>query len=121
MSDDDTVFLSAFAALSHPLRLGLFRRLMTAGPNGLSAGELGREFEVPASTLSGHLAHLVRGGLLRSSRQSQRILYAVDVEGTRRLIAYLTDECCGGRPELCGYRGGAQADSRPLKEAICDE
>lgn len=114
-------FLNAFGALSHPLRLGLFRRLMTAGPSGLPAGDLAREFEVPASTLSGHLAQLVRGGLLRSTRQRQSILYAVDIEGTRRLIAYLTEDCCGGRPDLCGYGDDGRPGVCTESKEMCDE
>ena len=28
--------------------------------------------------------------------------YGADIEGTRRLIGFLTEDCCQGRPELCG-------------------
>ena len=30
------------------------------------------------------------------------MFYAVHIDGIRRLVAFLTEDCCGGRPELCG-------------------
>lgn len=96
-------FVSTFAALAQEHRLAVFRLLMREGPNGLPAGEISRAIEVPPSTLSSHLTLMCRAGLLRSTRQQRQILYAIDVKGTRRLIEYLTEDCCQGRPEICGY------------------
>ena len=98
-----TQFVALFSALAHDLRLAVFRLLMRAGPNGLRAGDIAKSLGVPPSTLSAHLSQMAQAGLLRSTRQSQQIIYAVDVEGTRRLITYLTEDCCQGRPEICGY------------------
>ncbi len=92
----------AFAALSQETRLGIFRLLVRVGPNGLTAGEVGQQMGVPASTLSHHLATLERAGLLRSWRVQRHIHYATDFEGTRRLLSFLVEDCCAGRPELCG-------------------
>jgi len=92
----------AFAALSQETRLGIFRLLVQVGPNGLTAGEVGQQLGVAASTLSHHLATLERAGLLRSWRVQRHIHYATDFEGTRRLLSFLVEDCCGGRPELCG-------------------
>lgn len=103
MYEADHHFVALFSALAHDLRLAAFRLLMRAGPNGLPAGDIAKALEVPASTLSSHLAQMSQAGLLRPTRQKQQILYAVDVEGTRRLITYLTEDCCEGRPEICGY------------------
>ena len=91
-----------FAALAHELRLRIFRLLVATGPDGLAAGEIGAKLDVGASTLSAHLAQLERVGLLRSRREHRRIIYAVDTEGTQGLVSFLVDDCCGGRPELCG-------------------
>jgi len=93
----------AFAALSHELRLEVFRLLIGVLPDGLPAGQIARQLKVPSSTLSTHLAQLERAGLLRSWRERQRILYAVDTEGTKSLVGFLVNDCCGGRPDLCGY------------------
>ncbi|MEQ9557344.1 MAG: metalloregulator ArsR/SmtB family transcription factor [Rhodospirillales bacterium] len=108
MKEKDHEFVALFSALAHDLRLAVFRLLMRAGPNGLPAGEIAKSLSAPASTLSSHLAQMSQAGLLRSTRQRQQIIYVIDVEGTRRLITYLTEDCCEGRPEICGY-GNASA------------
>jgi ArsR family transcriptional regulator len=94
--------VTALSALGHETRLAVFRLLVKAGPDGLPAGRIAEELAVAPSTLSGHLAQLERAGLLRSARADRRILYAVDFIGTRRLLGFLVDDCCDGRPELCG-------------------
>ena len=81
----------------------MFRLLVREGPNGLPAGKIADRVAIPSSTLSRHLAHLEQARLLRSWRVKRQIYYAVDIEGTRRLVAFLTEECCQGRPEICGY------------------
>jgi len=91
----------AFAALAHETRLAVFRLLMREGPEGLPAGTVGERANIAPSTLSFHLAQLERASLLRSWRVHRQIFYAVDIAGTRRLIAFLTEECCGGHPEIC--------------------
>lgn len=90
-----------FAALASEHRLGIFRLLVNRGPNGLAAGEIADAMGIVPSTLSHHLGQLERSGLIRSWRVERHIFYAVDLEGTRRLLAYLTEDCCQNRPELC--------------------
>jgi DNA-binding transcriptional ArsR family regulator len=94
--------VTALSALGHETRLAVFRLLVKAGPDGLPAGRIAEALAVAPSTLSAHLAQLERAGLLRSARADRRILYAVDFIGTRRLLGFLVDDCCDGRPELCG-------------------
>ena len=91
-----------FAALASDIRLKVFRLLVGKAPEGLPAGQIALRLEVPASTVSSHLAQLERAGLLRSWREKQRILYAVDTDGTRNLVGFLVNDCFGGQPELCG-------------------
>lgn len=94
--------IDAFSALAHETRLAVFRLLVKQGPGGLPAGEIAERLGVAASTLSFHLGQLERAGLLRSSRVQRQIFYAADFEGMRRLIAFLTEDCCQGHPEICG-------------------
>jgi len=94
--------VAALAALAQETRLAVFRLLIEAGPGGLPAGLIATRLEVAPATLSFHLNQLERAGLLASRRNGRQILYAADIEGTRRLLAFLTEDCCGGRPELCG-------------------
>ena len=83
-------------------RLEVLRLLLAQGPNGLSAGELADELGTPASTTSFHLSALERAGLISATRQGRQIIYAVRIVALRELLVFLTEACCGGRPELCG-------------------
>lgn len=94
--------IDAFSALAQETRLAIFRLLVRVGPDGLNAGEIADRLGVAPSTLSFHLATLERAGLLRSWRVQRQIFYAGDYDGTRRLIAFLMEDCCQGRPEICG-------------------
>lgn len=93
--------LDTLAALGQETRLDVFRLLVRQGPIGMTAGTIAETLKVAPSTLSPHLAQLDRAGLATSWRVDRRIFYAVNIEGTRRLLRYLTEECCGGHPELC--------------------
>jgi DNA-binding transcriptional ArsR family regulator len=100
--------LEALGALSQETRLDVFRLLVRQGPIGMTAGAIADTLKVAPSTMSPHLAQLERSGLATSWRVDRRIFYAVNIEGTRRLLHYLTEECCGGHPELCrGFRRSA--------------
>ncbi len=93
---------AAFAALSVETRLNLVRLLMAEGAKGLPAGDLAARLGLPPSTTSFHLAALERAGLTQATRQGRQIIHAVRIAGVRQLLAFLTETCCGGRPELCG-------------------
>jgi DNA-binding transcriptional ArsR family regulator len=94
--------VTAFAALAQATRLAALRLLVQAGPSGLPAGEIAARLDVPPSTLSFHLKELDRAGLVRSWRVQRQIRYAAHYEGLRRLLAFLTEDCCNGHPEICG-------------------
>jgi protein-tyrosine-phosphatase/DNA-binding transcriptional ArsR family regulator len=91
-----------FGALAQGSRLGVLRLLIAEGPNGLSAGALADRLGMPASTTSFHLSALERAGLISATRQGRQIVYAVRILTLRELVVFLTEACCGGRPELCG-------------------
>ena len=93
--------LDAFAALSQSTRLDVFRLLITAGEVGMSAGDISETLGVRQNTMSTNLAILARSGLIRSTREGRRIRYFADMDGMRGLLAFLMEDCCGGRPELC--------------------
>ncbi len=103
MNDIDAV--GALSALAHPLRLRVFRMLVAAAPKGVPAGRIAETLGVPASSLSFHLSQLQQAGLVTATRQQRFILYATDIDATRQLMEFLTADCCGGRPELCGQPG----------------
>lgn len=99
---ESTDAAAAFAALSVDTRLNLLRLLMTAGATGLPAGDIAGRLGLPASTTSFHLAALERAGLTQSTRHGRQIVHAVRFAGLRQLLVFLTETCCGNRPELCG-------------------
>ncbi len=99
---DSTVAIAALAALAQSTRLEAFRLLVSREPDGIAAGELARLLAVPQNTMSAHLAVLARAGLVRSERQSRSIIYRADLARLRELVLFLVQDCCGGRPEVCG-------------------
>jgi DNA-binding transcriptional ArsR family regulator len=94
--------IDALGSLAQETRLAIFRLLVQEGPEGLPAGVIATTLGVPNATLSFHLNHLSHAGLLESRRAGRSIVYAIRVEGVRGLVGFLVQDCCGGKPELCG-------------------
>jgi len=93
--------LAALAALGQPTRLEIFRLLSRAEPQGVPAGEIAEAVGTPHNTLSSHISILARAGLVRGTRNGRSIVYRADIEGMRRLVGFLVNDCCDGHPELC--------------------
>jgi DNA-binding transcriptional ArsR family regulator len=93
---------SVLAALAHATRLSVFRTLIRAGSGGVTAGELASGAGISPSNMTFHLKELASAGLVQSWREGRQIRYAVRIEEVRGLITFLTEECCEGRPDLCG-------------------
>lgn len=99
---ETNVAIDAFAALAQGTRMEVFRRLVRAGPEGLPAGGVARALEIPANTMSTHLAILERAGLVTSRREGRLVYYAAAFDRVRALIGFLLEDCCAGNPEVCG-------------------
>ena len=84
------------AALAQPHRLAVFRLLVVAGPEGRAAGDIAAAIGLPASSLSFHLAHLKRVGLVGAERRGRSLVYAADFAVMRGLVDFLTENCCSG-------------------------
>ena len=100
------VALKRLSALAQEGRLAAFRLLVKAGHDGLPAGELAQALGVPSNTLSAQLAILANAGLVNSRRAGRSIIYSAHHDGMAELLAYLVDDCCQGRPELCASLTG---------------
>lgn len=98
---DDSAIIDALSALAQPTRLSAFRLVVEHEPHGLPAGEIARQLDVPQNTMSTHLAHLARAGLLVAEKQGRTITYRAQIDHMRAVMGYLVNDCCGGRPELC--------------------
>ena len=86
--------LDALSALSQETRLDLFRLLVTVEPEGLSAGVIAERLGVLPSSLTFHLNHLVRAGLITQRRLSRQLIYSAEYGTMNNLLTYLTENCC---------------------------
>ncbi|MEX0584032.1 MAG: metalloregulator ArsR/SmtB family transcription factor [Sneathiella sp.] len=107
---DENTTLRALSALSQKTRLDVFRLLVKAGPSGALAGDIGDELGVRQNTMSTNLSILVNAGLITNERQGRTVRYFADYDAMRGLLAFLMDDCCNGRPEIC---------ERVFEEIIC--
>ncbi len=87
----------ALAAIAQEHRLAIYRLLVQAGPEGMAAGAIAGSLGLPASSLSFHLAHLNRSGMIVQRRESRSLIYTADFERMNELVGFLTDNCCGGQ------------------------
>lgn len=81
-------------ALGNPTRLAVYRHLVKAGAEGSPVGNIRDALDIPASTLSHHIAKLVGTGLLTQQRDSRSLVCRVDYENMDRLMAFLVQNCC---------------------------
>ncbi|HEX4481933.1 MAG TPA: helix-turn-helix domain-containing protein [Rudaea sp.] len=93
--------LAALTALAQESRLAIFRHLVEIGTVGSIVGPIADALELAPATLSFHLKELTRARLLVQTQEGRFIRYAANFETMNGLIAYLTDNCCGGNPERC--------------------
>jgi DNA-binding transcriptional ArsR family regulator len=103
------------AALGHETRLAIFRLLVQAGAEGVNAGLIGEKLDIPPPTLSFHLAHLTRVGLIKGRQESRFIYYAADYGTMNGLLGYLTENCCQG--SQCLPKTVAVATSKKRRRA----
>jgi len=103
--------IGALGALAQEHRLALFRLLVQAGEGGMAAGAIAEALGIPNSSLSFHLAHLNRAGLIRQERQSRSLIYRANYAAVNDLVAYLMENCCAGAAcaadALCGPAAAA--------------
>lgn len=98
---DNPSAVKIFAALAQESRLGLFRLLVEAGPEGLSAGSIAEQLGLPSSTLSFHLKELAHAGVVQSRQAGRFVYYSADFATMNALLGFLTENCCGGQPQAC--------------------
>ncbi len=113
MDKDDVV--AALVALAQEHRLEVYRLLVQAGPAGMAAGDVASGVGIPPNTLSFHLDRLRHAGLVTFERHGRSLIYAARYDTMNALIAYLTENCCGGKPELCKP---ARRSSKSKKETV---
>ena len=113
--------IAALGALAQETRLDIFRLLVQKGPSGLPAGEIGERLAQPSPTLSFHLNQLRFAGLISSRRESRSIIYSANYKAMNDLLAYLTENCCGGNlaacaPDAACFPAGSSGENEPTKK-----
>ncbi len=92
--------VKALAALAQGTRLAIFRLLVSAGPEGLAAGQIAKQLKVSPATLSFHFKTLSHAGLVESRQEGRFVYYAANFAVMNGMVDYLTENCCGG--DDCG-------------------
>ncbi len=92
--------VTALAALAQESRLDAFRLLVQAGPEGIQAGQIAAALGIPPNTLTFHFDRLRMAGLVNVQREGRTMIYTARFATMNALLAYLTENCCGGVP--CG-------------------
>lgn len=93
---------AALAALAQDSRLDIYRLLVRAGPRGMPAGNIASELKLAPNTLTFHFDRLRQAGLVTVRRDGRLMIYAARYDTMNALIAFLTENCCGGAAEQCG-------------------
>jgi ArsR family transcriptional regulator, arsenate/arsenite/antimonite-responsive transcriptional repressor len=94
--------ITIFESLSSPVRLDVYRLLIKQGIAGMVAGEIAASLDLPSTNLSFHLKALTHAALINVEQEGRFLRYRANLPLMIDLIAYLTDECCGGKPQTCG-------------------
>jgi DNA-binding transcriptional ArsR family regulator len=89
--------LTALAALAQESRLAAFRLLVQIGPEGLAASKIAEQLDLAPSSLSFHLKELSHAGLITARQDGRFIIYSANFDTMNGLLAFLTDNCCGGQ------------------------
>jgi DNA-binding transcriptional ArsR family regulator len=88
--------VQSLGALAHEHRLAVYRMLVERGPVGFAAGVIAERLGIAPSSLTFHLQHLQRAGLIDQQRVSRQLIYVADFARMNELIGFLTENCCGG-------------------------
>ncbi|MGZ3722227.1 MAG: ArsR/SmtB family transcription factor [Bdellovibrionales bacterium] len=84
----------AFASLSQETRLRVFRLLIQYGRDGALAGKIASELKIPDNTLSFHLSHMSRAGLVKSKKDGRSVTYFANTKVMNGLVSFLRENCC---------------------------
>lgn len=100
-----------FSSLSQETRLRVFKTLIEYGRDGVIPGTLAEELGIPANTLSFHLSHMTRAGLVTSQKNGRSITYYANTKLINELIGYLRTHCCS--------RERPKTKAKPCNERKC--
>jgi hypothetical protein len=108
----------ALSALTDPKCLTLFRMLVRAGPAGIPAGVIERETGTETGEMATQLADLCGVGLVVVRQDEAITTYAANMSGTRELVGFLIEDCCGGQEQICSLIDVARSFRSPATSAV---
>lgn len=109
--------VTALSALAQESRLGVYRLLVQAGPEGMAAGVIADQLGLPPPTLSFHLKELSHAGLAISRQEGRYVIYSANFGNALKLVNFLTENCCGGQsclPECVAPQQGVPGGSTAI-------
>lgn len=86
--------LEAFSSLSQETRLRVLKLLIEYGREGAVAGKIAEQLKIPDNTMSFHLSHMSRAGLVTSKKEGRSITYFANQALIENLISFLDENCC---------------------------
>lgn len=113
---EQTNAVAALAALAQDNRLAVYRLLVQAGPEGMAAGGIAEKLGLAPNTLTFHFDRLRIAGLVDVRRDGRSMIYSARFDTMNALIGYLTDNCCGGRPEQCAPAVACKPAAKRIKQ-----
>lgn len=111
--------VAALGAIAHEHRLAVYRILVERGPDGVPAGQIAERLGLPPSSLTFHLQQLLHAGLVTQRRLGRQLIYAADFTAMNALVAFLTENCCGGAAcaPACNPAAAPKSSRRQRKSA----
>ncbi len=86
--------LEVFSSLSQETRLKVIKLLIEYGREGAVAGKIAEQLKIPDNTLSFHLSHMSRAGLVTSKKDGRSVTYFANQSLIENLISFLDENCC---------------------------
>jgi ArsR family transcriptional regulator len=87
-------YADMLSAMGAEPRLRIMQLLLSAHPDGLVAGDIQSELDIPNSTLSHHLEKLKNEELVNVRRESTFLRYTANTQALQELLQFLYAECC---------------------------
>jgi ArsR family transcriptional regulator len=84
----------AFSSLAQETRLKVLKLLIEYGRDGLAPSHIAAELKIPDNTLSFHLSHMSKAGLVTSQKSGRTISYFANTVLIESLIDFMRANCC---------------------------
>lgn len=107
---------AALSALAQESPFAVFRMLVQAGLEGMAASRIADQISASPSVLSFHLKELSHAQLVTPRNEGRLVIYSANFETMNGVIAFLTENCCGGN--MC-TPAGARRPARKKWPSEC--